>query len=155
MLRILLAPGRRIAMHKGHSVTTGSSEVSAEKLSTNDVHELEEPEMLEPWADWVRRVTHQIENQMKRLQIKSWVCQARARKWKYAGRVASHASDRWTHRLFHCDPEVFFDGPSTSAPGANKRGQKQDGLISWKGSASKNTPTDGTQQLQAWQTGSC
>ena len=37
---------------------------------------------LEPWADWIKRVTHSAEESLEKLKIKTWVEQARRRKWR-------------------------------------------------------------------------
>ncbi len=65
---------------------------------------------LEPWSDWIQRVTHKIEDQARSLNILTWVVKARALKWKLAQRVANHSTDRWTSKILNWDPNIHFDG---------------------------------------------
>ena len=67
-------------------------------------------EVLEPWVDWIRRVTHRVEEQARKLNIQNWTTRARAAKWKWARQIASHGPDRWTRKLLFWEPEFFFDG---------------------------------------------
>ena len=67
--------------------------------------------------DWIRRVTHRIEEQSRKLNLQSWVTKARAAKWKWARQVACHEADRWTHRALFWDPEIHFDGLRRRAHG--------------------------------------
>ena len=70
----------------------------------------EDGQVLEPWVDWIRRVTHQVEQQTQKLNIQNWVVRARSNKWDLAGKVCHHSTTRWTKRLLDWDPLLVFDG---------------------------------------------
>jgi len=65
---------------------------------------------LDPWVDWLKRITHYIEEYAAKLDVESWIHQARRRKWNFAARVATAEHDRWTRVLLHWRPELHFEG---------------------------------------------
>ena len=54
---------------------------------------------LEPWAEFVKRVTHNMEAMMTRYHLEDWIVNHRRRKWRFAGRVARCTDSRWSNRL--------------------------------------------------------
>ena len=50
----------------------------------------------ETWVEWLRRVTHEAEEQMARLQIENWVAAYKRTKWRWARRLSELPSERWT-----------------------------------------------------------
>lgn len=93
------------------------------ELLENQLEDISEEDALEPWADWIKRVTHRVEEQVRKLNLQSWVVKARAAKWKWAFRVANHDANRWTRQVLDWDPELLFDGPRSRAQ--RKRGRPQ------------------------------
>ena len=66
---------------------------------------------LETWVDWIKRVTHAVEDELSRMKIKNWVQQIRSRRWNYFGRVLTHDPSRWTRIAYTWDPSLHLDGP--------------------------------------------
>ena len=73
MLRLVLGHGRR----KAASDHDGKNEV------------------LEPWVDWVRRVTHEAEAKLEDMSIESGVTSQRRSKWIWATKLAGMDQTRW------------------------------------------------------------
>jgi hypothetical protein len=61
---------------------------------------------LEPWADWIKRSTHEVEERMKRLKLDDWVSIQRQRKWKWAEKLALCKDPTWTTIALQWDPTV-------------------------------------------------
>ena len=58
-------------------------------------------ETLEPWVDWIKRVTSEVEEvafAVGGLEQRRW-------KWTWAGHVARRLDGRWTNSLLHWMPE--------------------------------------------------
>ena len=84
---------------------------NAEQMSEGKLDDIAHEETLEPWVAWIRRVTHRIEEQARKLNIQSWISKARAAKWKWAQQVVQHDASRWTHQVLFWDPELYSDEP--------------------------------------------
>jgi hypothetical protein len=76
-------------------------------------------EELEPWVDWIRRVTHEIEENLERAGLEDWVLTQRRRKFRWAGHVCRRDDGRWSTRLLMWQPEA---GPRQGGKG---RGRQQ------------------------------
>ena len=114
MLRMILGQGRR--RNQGRSDPTNDNQKSED--SGDDFEEAaDDPEdVLEPWIDWIRRVTHNAEENLQRLKIRTWIEQARKRKWRFAADLFSSSGDRkWSHIALQWNPQVHFDAPRPAA----------------------------------------
>ena len=74
----------------------------ANEESTNDVEE--EDDVLEPWVDFVRRVTHDIEGKLKRIKSQDWATLYRLRKARLAKKLNQCTDMRWSKRLINWKP---------------------------------------------------
>ena len=83
MLRLILGHGRRKQLEPGHGAET----------------------VLEPWVDWIKRVTHEAEAKLESLEIESWVNTCRRRKWQWAATLTQMDTSRWAKRAATWDPE--------------------------------------------------
>jgi hypothetical protein len=61
-------------------------------------------EDLEPWADWIRRCTHDVEARMRRLKLDDWITMQRRRKWRWARKVATTQRCDWMAMAIRWDP---------------------------------------------------
>ena len=113
MLRMILGRGRRRI-----GTQTQDDETSGEGVQSNaaeeEISEIQETvndqEELEPFIDWIRRVTHEAESRLEALNLKTWVESARARKWRWASRIlCTHGADRWARIAYDWDPRVHHD----------------------------------------------
>ena len=81
MLRAIIGKGRRVK-----EASEDSSEAMAE--------ELEDDEQVEKRVQWIRRVTHDALESMKKVGIYDWVNEQRRRVWRWAGHVARRTDGR-------------------------------------------------------------
>ena len=119
MLRLILGRGRRRVQAQSHDDESSGGDVQS-NLSEKDAPESQDGEdeqnELEPWVEWIRRVTHDAEATLQKLNIKTWVEQARTRKWRWAANLhCTRDDDRWARIAFHWDPRVHYDAPKPSA----------------------------------------
>ena len=71
---------------------------------------LRRSEELEPWVEWIKRATHDVEEKCKNLDITSWVDKARGLKRSLAQRIISQEASRWSRQVLAWDPELHFPG---------------------------------------------
>ena len=79
------------------------SDASTHQMPLRDDHDEEE---MEPWVDFIRRCTHEIEARTTKLKLDDWVTIARRRKWKWAQKLATNTKDTWTTMALSWDPTV-------------------------------------------------
>ena len=75
---------------------------------------------LEPWADWIKRSTHDVEARMKRLKLDDWVSLQRRRKWKWAQKLALCEDSSWATAAIQWDPTLDPRLNSQRRPGRPK-----------------------------------
>ena len=108
MLRMVLGQGRR-RTERVHERQQDDHKSEDSEGNSASIQEAEE-DGLETWVDWIRRVTHSVENSLKKLKIRPWIEQARKRKWKFAGELHSgDGEQKWTHLALRWDPQVHSD----------------------------------------------
>ena len=111
MSGLLPTRGRRRITHASQAEQDSGSEQEPEV----DVQE-EVREELETWTDWIKRVTQSAEENLERLRIRTWVEQARRRKWRWASKLyCGTEPDRWTSMVLEWNPQVHFDHPKPTA----------------------------------------
>ena len=118
MLRLVLGRGRRRVQNSSQDEEDLGSDVQSNvsEKTQSEAQVFSEGDDLEPWVEWIQRVTHEAEASLARLKIKTWVQQARRRKWKWAAKVICNcAEDRWARLAFEWDPRKHFDAPKPSA----------------------------------------
>ena len=74
-----------------------------------------EQDNLEPWVEWVKRSTREVETHFEKLHIECWVHQVRRKRWQWARRVAGLSDDRWTKIAANWVPSLHFDGRASKA----------------------------------------
>ena len=60
---------------------------------------------LEPWVEWLRRVTKEAETALRKSGATDWVTEHRKRKWSWAGHVARRNDGRWTQAVLDWRPQ--------------------------------------------------
>ena len=120
MLRKILGQGRRRVQRAEGTIndteTAESEEAEAEGGADDGREEEDDRDELEPWVDWIKRVTHNAESSLEKLRIKTWVEQARRRKWKWAAKLLSEPGEqKWSQIILDWNPQVHFDAPKPSA----------------------------------------
>ena len=101
MLRSIFQRPRRRNPGENESRDGSTSGSSREQLLAPEVDD----EDLEPWVDWIRRVTHEIEDSLSRYNIEPWEATARRRLYSWAGHVCRRADGRWSTKVLHWTPE--------------------------------------------------
>ena len=110
MLRSILGQGRRRITRASHTEQDSQSEHESEP-NTEEVQD-----ELEPWTDWIQRVTRSAEESLEKLKIKTWVEQARRRKWRWAAKLfCGTDQNKWTNIAPVWNPQVHFDHPKPTA----------------------------------------
>ena len=109
MLRAILGQGRRrIQVQTEQTTTQGTADSEEEEVE--DPPEEDSRDELEPWVEWIKRVTHNVESSLKRLKIKTWVEQAKKRKWRFAANLYSGGGEqKWSHVALEWSPPIHHD----------------------------------------------
>ena len=85
-------------------VESAQSDTKLEEDSSEDEYELE------PWIDWIKRVTREMDIKLEKLGIDSWDLQVRKRKWKWAFKLQNTNDNRWSKVALNWNPLLHFDG---------------------------------------------
>ena len=96
MLRSIYQRGRRRQRCIDSSTRTDNSSDGSEHL---EIASEDPEENMEPWHEWVQRVTHEIEESMGKLRLEDWITAQRRRKYRWAGHVARREDSRWSTLL--------------------------------------------------------
>ena len=72
----------------------------------NEIPHNDDDDLMEPWADWIRRCTHDIEQRLTNLHIPDWISLQRSRKWTWASRIANETRDKWSLKALLWDPTL-------------------------------------------------
>jgi hypothetical protein len=59
---------------------------------------------LEPWVEWIRRCTYDVEAKMRKLKLDDWTTMQRRRKWRWAHKVAMAPRCDWMAMAIRWDP---------------------------------------------------
>jgi len=94
IMRTILGSKRRVLEASG----SGSS------TSGGTVDSLSSTELLEPWADFIRRTTHHVEDIMEATKIEDWLSSWRRRQWRFAGNVLRSQQHKWSHAAMLWNP---------------------------------------------------
>jgi len=97
MLRMILkSPRRRVQQPPQDERARTDSE-------STDNEDAPPEETLEPWVEWVKRCTHNVEARLAALQLEDWVSIQRGRKWQWAYKIANDPS-RWSGKAVLWNP---------------------------------------------------
>ena len=114
MLRMILGQGRR-RIERTHEVAN-EDQSPDESDDDEEVAQDHEENALEPWVDWIRRVTHNVEDTLERLKIRTWNEQARKRKWRFAAELHSGSGEqKWSHVALRWNPQLHSDALRSTA----------------------------------------
>ena len=119
MLRIMLGQGRRRLQPSTRDSASSGSDVQSnapnDEGAQNEDSDDDAGDQVEPWIDWIRRVTHSAEASLRRLYIKNWVEQVRTKKWKWAAKMWTHGEDeKWSKVSIRWNPQIHYDAPKPS-----------------------------------------
>ena len=95
MLRTIFQKGRRVA----------AADTSDSGTSGSDLQDSVEEDDLEPWPEYIQRVTHEIDDHLGRIGMEDWVAAYRRRVFTWAGHVSRRSDGRWSTRILDWTPE--------------------------------------------------
>ena len=105
MLRMVLGSKRRpLPSEKVVDAVDFDSDAEKEDLEQLVSENARDSRELEPWVDWIKRATHDVEEKCKKLDIPSWVGKARSLKWSLAQRIIVQESSRWSRQILAWGP---------------------------------------------------
>ena len=118
MLRMILGSGRR-RKESAHTSTedyndASDGEASSGTCSASSTH-------MEPWTEWLQRTTRAAEAQLQKYRIDDWIMGWKRKVWRWAGRVASLAPDRWARKAMLWQPETLAHAKGRSQAHPRKR----------------------------------
>ena len=97
---------------------------SGQAEGTESVDQLNSRETIdEQYWDYLSRTAHEIDVQMARSGIESWVMQQRRRLFRWAGQVSRAIDGRWSRRAMDWDPR--FDGENFLRHAARDQGRPE------------------------------
>ena len=120
-----LTPHASSPTYSPHTQSISDSLNDCDIESTTSDHKpsppnLEPTECLEPWVDWIKRCTHEIEERVRKLRLEDWVTLQRRRKWRYARKVLLANSHEWNTAALHWDPTLDHKLNTHRRPGRPK-----------------------------------
>ena len=88
-------------------------EVDDDEDSSDEEHDpadaqTEEEEDLEPWSDFLQRVTHHIDHVLERYHLEDWIHKHRRMKWRFAEKTVQSQDQRWNTKLVNWRPFFCF-----------------------------------------------
>jgi hypothetical protein len=97
MLRLVIGHARRRVLER---TSPESDSSSTEDLSSD----WKDGKVLEPWVEWITRVTHEAETRLAKCNIEDWVTLCRRRKWQWGFKVANMSRERWAFQAARWQP---------------------------------------------------
>ena len=120
MLRMVLGSRRRLARVDD---TSSIPSCSAATHSNDDEDEGSQYE-LEPWCEFLKRVTHVAEQQASAAGLQEWLSTWRKRSWRWARKVATDSNGKWSQTALRWCPQLHA---SRKAVGGPRHAQRKDG----------------------------
>ena len=75
---------------------------------------------LEPWVEWIKRCTHDVETRMRKLNLDDWIATQRRRKWRWVGKLAKTVDTDWMVMAMRWDPTIDSKLNARRRPGRPK-----------------------------------
>ena len=101
MIRLMLRSARRKIVSADGSDTSSSSTGCSDD---SDETALDQDE-LEPWVDWIKRVTREADRAIEGMGIQPWLEQVRRKQHRWAGHVVRRDDGRWSVLILDWQPE--------------------------------------------------
>ena len=91
----------RTILGKARAKLNGTDDESTEAASTASS---QSAEALEPYVEWIQRVTAEAESAMRIAGVPDWVEECSRRKWRWCGLVYRRHDGRWTRQVLNWTP---------------------------------------------------
>ena len=75
---------------------------------------------LEPWVEWIKRCTHEVETRMRKLKLDDWIATQRRRKWRWVRKLAKTTDADWMVMAMRWDPTIDSKLNARRRPGRPK-----------------------------------
>ena len=118
MMRLIVnSPRRRTTPpldNEDHHHDESTDDVNSNATQSSDLEQLlqlSEQELLEPWPDFLKRTTQQAEELAKQHNIDDWATHYLRQKWRWAARVAQQSHDRWSRLATTWEPQLHEKRP--------------------------------------------
>ena len=100
MLRMVLGTRRRLT----RVVEEGGSSLTSASACSDDEEEAKYE--LEPWSDFLRRVTHLAEDRAKAEGLQEWLATWRQRQWRWARKAVTTNRRKWSSVAMQWSPPL-------------------------------------------------
>lgn len=94
MLRSILGKGR--AAIEPFDDDSSQTDSTASSCSSKEV--------MESWADWIKRVTSEATDAMEKACVPDWVEEQKRRKWTWRGHTCRRTEGRWSRKILEWTP---------------------------------------------------
>lgn len=119
MLRMGLASRRRLTRADGAAASTLENHAIDAGNQEDEGPDYE----LEPWSDFLKRVTYQAEERANAAGMQEWLTTWRSEQWKWARKAVTDGSQKWSNTSLYfvaLVPKVTYIKKQCSGPGASK-----------------------------------
>jgi hypothetical protein len=100
--------------------------ITSDKINVDHVDLTPHEDTQEPWSEFIKRATRIAEQSIDKLGIEEWTATVCKRKWRWAHRIATQPSDRWTRLAAEWEPEVHDTRQTTRQQGRPRRRWEDD-----------------------------
>ena len=76
---------------------------------------------LEPWNEFLTRVTHLAEERAKTAGLQEWLTAWRGKQWRWARKVVTGDSKKWSNTSLHWSPQLHTSRVSVRAQARPKK----------------------------------
>ena len=76
---------------------------------------------LEPWSEFLTRVTHLAEERASAAGLQEWLTAWRGKQWRWASKVVTDGSKKWSNTSLHWSPQLHTSRVSVRAQARPKK----------------------------------
>ena len=116
MLRMVLGSRRRL-IRADDDKTISSDSLAAKEEEDEDGSQYE----LEPWTDFLKRVTHLAEERATAAGLREWLTTWRSRQWRWAQKVVRDDRNKWSQIVLQWQPQLHASRSSARAQSRPKK----------------------------------
>ena len=76
------------------------------KTVLEQLMELSDDDVLEPWPDFIRRATQIADEHLEKANVQDWAAAYLRKQWQWARRIAQQSPDRWSRCVVQWNPQI-------------------------------------------------
>ncbi len=99
---------------------------SSQESEGAELDEADDTDALEPWSDFLKRTARWTEEQLSKAGQKEWLAVWRERQWKWAGKLMTKDTHKWSSVATLWQPLIHSGGPRGRAQARPKKRWNQD-----------------------------